>query len=47
MENEMIENEESKEVVSAVGKIYIYLADFIRVLTAGISGIILCITFKE
>lgn len=29
-----------------IGKIYIYLADFIKVLTAGISGIILCITYK-
>lgn len=32
---------------AAVGKIYMYLADFIKVLTAGISGIILCITYKE
>ncbi len=29
-----------------IGKIYMYLADFIKVLTAGISGIILCITYK-
>lgn len=29
-----------------IGKIYMYIADFIKVLTAGISGIILCITYK-
>lgn len=32
---------------AAVGKIYMYLAGFIKVLTAGISGIILCITYKD
>lgn len=31
---------------AAVGRIYMYVADFIKVLTAGISGIILCITYK-
>lgn len=31
---------------AAVGKIYMYMADFIKVLTAGISGIILCIAYK-
>lgn len=29
-----------------IGKIYMYFADFVKVLTAGISGIILCITYK-
>ena len=29
-----------------IGKIYMYFASFIKVLTAGISSIILCITYK-
>lgn len=31
---------------ASVGEIYMLLADFIKVLIAGISGIILCITYK-
>ena len=30
-----------------VGFVYIYLAQLLRLIAAGISGIILCITYKE
>ncbi len=30
-----------------VGYVYIYLAEFMKFISAGISGIILCITYKE
>lgn len=32
---------------ASVGKIYEYFADFLKVLMTGISGIILCITYKK
>lgn len=31
---------------SSIGKIYIYMADFFKVIVAGFSSIILCITYK-